>query len=103
MPERHTKITVIRFHRVAKRATYPKVPKLHDIDRNPPPSSRASSLTLQGSRLLICEEIAQASSGRWMSLKFGTLVVSKLSMTFRQTTHFAASPSLLGTSEGVAE
>jgi hypothetical protein len=57
----------------------------------------------QGWRLLICEEIAQASSGRWMSLKFGTLVVSKLSMTFRQTTHFAASPSLLGTSEGVAE
>jgi hypothetical protein len=60
-------------------------------------------LTAQGWRLLICEEIAQASSGRWMSLKFGTLVVSKLSMTFRQTTHFAASPSLLGTSEGVAE
>jgi hypothetical protein len=45
----------------------------------------------------------QASSGRWMSLKLGTLVVSKLSMTFRQTTHFAVSPSLLGTSEGVAE
>src|SRR5215472_8835669 len=57
----------------------------------------------QGWRLLICEEIAQASSGRCMSLKLGTLVVSKLSMTFRQTTHFAASPSLLGTSDGVAE
>jgi hypothetical protein len=77
--------------------------RLHDIDRNPPPFSRASSLTVQGWRLLICEEIAQASSGRWMSLKFGTLVVSELSMTFRQTTHFATSPSLLGTSEGVAE
>jgi hypothetical protein len=77
--------------------------RVRDIDRNPAPFSRASSLTAQGWRLLICEEIAQASSGRWMSLKLGTLVVSKLSMTFRQTTHFAASPSLLGTSEGVAE
>ena len=76
--------------------------RLHDIDRNPPPFSRASSLTVQGWRLLICEEIAQASSGRWMSLKLGILVVSE-SITFRQTTHFATSPSLLGTSEGVAE
>jgi len=45
----------------------------------------------------------QASSGRWMSLKLLTLVVSNLSMILRQTTHLAASPSLLGTSEGVAE
>jgi hypothetical protein len=59
-------------------------------------SSRVSSLPT------VCKD-HQASSGRWMSLKLGTLVVSKLSMTFRQTTHFAVSPSLLGTSEGVAE
>jgi hypothetical protein len=61
---------------------------------------RASSLV---SKRLVIREIGQASSGRWMSLKLGTLVVSKLSITFRQTTHFAASPSILGTSEGAAE
>jgi hypothetical protein len=60
----------------------------------------ASSLL---SNLAAVYEDDQASSGRWMSLKLGTLVVSKLSMIFRQTTHFAVSPSLLGTSEGVAE
>jgi hypothetical protein len=62
---------------------------------------RASSLLRAGE--LHIREIGQSSSGRWMSLKLGTLAVSKLSMTFRQTTHFAASPPLLGTSEGVAE
>jgi len=44
----------------------------------------------------------QASSGRWMSLKLRTLFVSNLSMILRQTTHLAASPSFLGTSDGVA-
>jgi hypothetical protein len=43
----------------------------------------------------------QSSSGRWTSLK--SLVVFDLSMTLWQTTHVAASPSLLGTSEGVVE
>jgi hypothetical protein len=38
-----------------------------------------------------------------MSLKLSTLVVFDLSITLWQTTHVAASPSLLGTSEGVAE
>jgi hypothetical protein len=38
-----------------------------------------------------------------MSLKLPTLVAFDLSMTLSQTTHVAASPSLLGTSEGVAE
>jgi hypothetical protein len=71
--------------------------QLGDIGGDPPRLAFAQSW-----RLLI-REISQASSGRWMSLKLGTLVVSKLSMTFRQTKHFAASPSLLGTSEGVAE
>jgi hypothetical protein len=45
----------------------------------------------------------QASSGRWMSLKLPALVAFDLSMTLLQTTHVAASASLLGTSEGVAE
>ncbi|MFY9835163.1 MAG: hypothetical protein WAK55_01595 [Xanthobacteraceae bacterium] len=45
----------------------------------------------------------QASSGRWMSLKLPTLLASNLSMILRHTTHLAVSPSLLGTSEGVAE
>jgi hypothetical protein len=67
-----------------------------------PPPNPPRLVFAQGWRLLT-REIGQASSGRWMSLKLGTLVVSKLSMTLRQTTHFAASPSLLGTSEGVAE
>ena len=38
-----------------------------------------------------------------MSLKLPTLVAFDLSMTLSQTTHVAASASLLGTSEGVAE
>jgi hypothetical protein len=38
-----------------------------------------------------------------MSLKLLALVAFDLSMTLSQTMHVAASPSLLGTSEGVAE
>ena len=38
-----------------------------------------------------------------MSIKLPALVAFDLSMTLPQTTHVAASPSLLGTSEGVAE
>src|SRR5262249_29954474 len=45
--------TVIEFHCVPERASSPNVSKLHDI--NPPPSSRASNLTAQGWRVLICE------------------------------------------------
>jgi hypothetical protein len=62
----------------------------------------AKQLVAQDRRSTVCED-GQASSGRWMSLKLGNWVVSTLSMTFRQTTHFAVSPSILGTSEGVAE
>jgi hypothetical protein len=38
-----------------------------------------------------------------MSLKLSTLAVFDLPITLWQTTHVAVSPSLLGTSEGVAE
>ena len=51
--------------------------------------------------ILLRRTLRQSSSGRWRSLKLG--IVSGLSMTLRQTTHFAVSPSLLGTDEGVAE
>ena len=72
------------------------------VGRNPPRLIFVEHLVAQDRRSTVCEN-GQASSGRWMSLKLGALVVSTPSMTFRQTTHFAVSPSILGTSEGVAE
>ena len=38
-----------------------------------------------------------------MSLKLSAFAAFDLSMTLLHTTHIAASPSLLGTSEGIAE
>jgi hypothetical protein len=51
----------------------------------------------------LAARFSQASSGRWMSLKLGAFVAFDPSMTLLQTTHFAASPLILGTSEGVSE